>query len=226
MPANRRRASGRNRSRWALLVAAVVVVVVGGCSEDRPSTRPFPEGDRAAAARVANPEATVVDRATRSPTVPGHIYIDAIGVNATVMSLGTEMAPDPFLGGTQVASFVVPPDLVRVGWWSDGPRLGAPGMAVLLGHSQVGGGYAVFNRLSALRDGDSVTVENASGTRRVDLAVSRVVPGIAKNDQTALQTVLADNARTADLAMITCSGNFDSAVSESSENTAVFARIK
>lgn len=213
-------------TRTCLSVVIAALLFVGACTSAEPSARPYPEGDRAAASRPPNPSATPVTSAAGVPIVPGHLYIPSIAVNASVLSLGTEMAPDPFLGGRQVASFVVPPDLARVGWWSDGPRLGGPGMAVLLGHSQVGGGYAVFNRLAELRPGDDVVVENADGTRRVSLEISRVVPGIAKDDDAALQTTLASNARSADIALITCSGRFDASVSESEENTAVFARIR
>ncbi len=162
----------------------------------------------------------------RRPLTPGHIVIPDIGVNASVVALGTTVAPAPFLGGRQVSSFEVPADLSTVGWWRDGVRLGRGGMAVLLGHSQVGGGYAVFNRIGELRPPDEIVVETSDGRQRATAVVTKVVTGIPKDDATALQTTLASNAPSSDLALITCSGPFDTGRSESEQNTAVFARLR
>ena len=209
-----------------LCVPVVAVAVLAGCgAEQVPTTRPYPEGDRIAASRPLNPSAVEVTPSTRRPFVPGHLVIPSIGVNARVDPLGTTVAPDPFLGGKDVTSFEVPADLSTVGWWRDGSRLGDQGMAVLLGHSQVGGGYAVFNRLPQLRIGDELLIETANAGERTTLRVTRVVTGIPKDDESALQAALSTNAQSADLALITCSGPFDTASSESEENTAAFARL-
>ncbi|WP_188488965.1 class F sortase [Williamsia phyllosphaerae] len=214
--------------RWRIRVLgclAVALVSSAACSnESSPSSRPFPAGDSAAASKELDTRKPVVPADEDRPIVPGHLYIPGIAVNSTVLTLGTVVEPDPFLGGRDVTAFEVPPDLARAGWWSDGPRVGAPGMAVLLGHSQVGGGHAVFNRIGELTPGAVVLVDAESGAARLGFEVSTVVRGIAKNDETALQTVLAANAPTSDLALVTCSGPFSSSVSESADNTVVFAR--
>jgi hypothetical protein len=97
------------------------------------------------------------------------------------------MAPVPFLGGQMVPTFAVPPDGSSVGWWAEGPQIDAPGMAIMLGIKQVGGGYAAFNRLDDLHPGDQVTVTDATGSARADFRITRVVPDILKNDPEALR---------------------------------------
>lgn len=154
--------------------------------------------------------------------VPTQLRIPAIGVNAQVVPVGTVMAEAPFLGGQTVSTFGVPPDGSRVGWWSDGPPVGGAGMAVLLGHTQVGGD-AVFNRLGELRLGDAVLVEDAAQGIRGDFRITRVVGGIPKTQPDALQRVLRDNALNAQVALITCGGDFDTASHASVENIVAFA---
>ena len=133
------------------------------------------------------------------------------------------MAPAPFLGGQMVPTFAVPPDGSSVGWWADGPLIGAPGMAILLGHTQVGGGYAVFNRLGELHPGDQVTVSDGTGSARADFDITQVVRDVPKNDPEALRRVLSDNAEGAQLALITCGGDFDVSYRASADNVVAFA---
>lgn len=208
-------------------ILSSILVLLAACSQNAPSTvRPFPEGNSVAASRPLNPSATPVVPTLRAPLTPGYLVIPDIGVNATVVPLGTAVAPAPFLGGREVSSFEVPADLSTVGWWRDGVQLGKGGMAVLLGHSQVGGGYAVFNRIGELRPSAEIFVETSDGRQRATAVVTEVVTGISKDDATALQTALARNAPSSDLALVTCSGPFDTGVSESEQNTVVFARLR
>ena len=133
------------------------------------------------------------------------------------------MAPAPFLGGQTVSTFAVPPDGSSVGWWADGPLVGAPGMAILLGHTRVGGSYAVFNRLGELRPGDQVTVEDGAGSARAEFRITQVVSDVPKDDPEALRKVLSDNAQGAQLALITCGGDFDLGYRASADNIVAFA---
>ena len=154
---------------------------------------------------------------------PAELDIPSIGVTAVVAPVATVMAPAPFLGGQMVPTFAVPPDASSVGWWADGPLVGAPGMAILLGHTKVGGGYAVFNRLGELHPGDQVTVADGTGSARADFRITRVVTGVPKNDPEALRRVLSDNAQSAQLALITCGGDFDLGYRASADNVVAFA---
>lgn len=153
---------------------------------------------------------------------PAQLEIPSIGVTAAVAPVGTVMAPAPFLGGKMVPTFAVPPDGSTAGWWADGPLVGTPGMAIILGHNKIGG-YAVFNRLGELHPGDQVTLADGAGSARADFYITRVVPGVPKNDPDALRRVLSDNAETAQLALITCGGDFDPSYRASADNVVAFA---
>ena len=154
---------------------------------------------------------------------PAELDIPSIGVTAVVAPVATVMAPAPFLGGQMVPTFAVPPDGSSVGWWADGPLVDAPGMAILLGHTQVGGGYAVFNRLGELHPGDQVTVADGTGSARAEFIITGVVPDVPKGDPEALRRVLSDNAQGAQLALITCGGDLDISYRASADNVVAFA---
>lgn len=162
--------------------------------------------------------------ATAPPIIPVEVRIPAIGLDAPVAPVGTVVAAAPFLGGQSVSTFGVPADASGVGWWSDGPMVGGPGMAILLGHTKVGGA-AVFNRLGELRPGDLVSVQGGPGSAAVEFRITGVVSGVPKSSPDALQRVLSDNAATSQLALITCGGYFDQNVRASQENIVAFAAI-
>jgi hypothetical protein len=188
------------------------------------TSAPPPVTTTSAARRTANsakPPAKSQPTTLVSPIVPSHLYAPTIGVNTTVAPKPTEMAHDPFLNKT-VPSFGVPADMYTTTWWSSGPKPGARGMAVLLGHTQIGG-YGVFNKLAHLKSGQAIGVTRGTTTLRFE--VLAVHTGISKKDPTALQTTLAHHPAAARLALLTCSGNFDQGYRESAENTVVFAKL-
>ena len=92
-----------------------------------------------------------------------------------------------------------------------------------LGHTKVGGGYAVFNRLGDLHPGDQVTLADATGSARADFHITGVVLDVPKDDPDALRRVLSDNAQSAQLALITCGGDFDPSYRASADNVVAFA---
>lgn len=155
------------------------------------------------------------------PIVPNHLFVPAINVNTRVIPKPTEMDNDPFLNKT-VPSFGVPDDMYTTTWWSSGPQPGGRGMAVVLGHTQIGG-YGVFNNLGKLKAGDPIGV--ARGTTTLKFDVIAVHTGVSKKDPTALQTLLANHPPQARLALLTCSGYFNQSYRESAANTVVFARL-
>ena len=211
--------SVRTLRALAATSAAIAVISVGGCSAS--STGTIPQGNPAAVARPSN---THSEPATGAID-PGQLYIPAITVNAPIISLPTQMSPDPFQGGKSVSSFGVPPDMARTAWWSDGPRIGSNDMAVVVGHSQIGGGVGVFDNLAKLKPGDEITIESPDGSQRITLHVSEVHPGISKRDPDALQQTLSAHPAAARLALVTCGGTADSTVRENDENVVVFASV-
>lgn len=203
--------------RWASqLVGAVLAVSVAvAVGTGTAWAHPVAGSGNEAPARPVLP-------ATPAEFLPGVVQIPTIGLNAPVAPVGTVIAAAPFLGGTPVSTFGVPPDGSSVGWWSEGPMIGGSGMAILLGHTKVGG-YAVFNRLGDLRPDDLVSVQDKSGVITLDFRITHVVTGVPKSSPDALQRVLSDNASTSQLALITCGGYFDEGFRASEDNIVAFA---
>lgn len=92
---------------------------------------------------------------TASP-LPMRLRITKIGVDAAI---------DP-LGVTSSGEMAVPNGPSTVGWFSEGPRPGDIGTAVIDGHYGrfKNGEGSVFDNLSTLEIGDTISVENAAGT--------------------------------------------------------------
>ncbi|WP_341268247.1 class F sortase [Gordonia malaquae] len=128
---------------------------------------------------------------------------------------------NPFVG-RNVRSFGVPDDMTSVARWSDGPAFSETGMAVVLGHTQIGG-PAVFNNLGSLPIGSEVEIVDRGTSFRY--RVSGHALRVPKTNPMALAHVL-DKARIrADLALITCDGPFDSTARASEDNTIVFGEV-
>ncbi|GEE00511.1 class F sortase [Gordonia spumicola] len=163
---------------------------------------------------------SVVPPSSTGGVVPATIAIPSLQVSARVEPKGTVMEYAKFLG-RDVPSFGVPTDMMDTTWWSDGPRPGSDGMAVILGHTQVGG-PGVFNDISRMRNGDTIVVTAASG-EAVEFSVTRVVADIPKSDPSALNKALTSAPKGSGIALVTCGGRFDSAVDASVDNIVVFA---
>lgn len=224
----------------AAIVLATTAYAIQRGSDDRRDalTRPVPPvltATSAAATRAAvatTPTRSATPRHSARPTRrpqplfapirPLHLYIPSIGVNTSVAPKPTELDRDPFLGRT-VRSFGVPDNMYTTTWWSSGPRPGGRGMAIVLGHTQIGG-YGVFNRLGTLRPGAVIGL--AHGDRVLRFSVITVERGISKRNADGLRNVLANHPPPARLALLTCSGRFNGAVRASAENTVVFARLE
>jgi hypothetical protein len=188
-------------------LALLLVVVL------RPAYAPPAGGGTAQPAAAAQEAAAVV---------PARLAIPAIDVDTAVESRGTVTYDNPFTG-QPVAGYGVPESLATTSWWSDGPQPGSGGMAVVLGHQQ-DGGDAVFNRLHELRDGDEVRIQDAAGTVLRLAVLGAPVTGLDKAT-TALSDTLNGHPADADLALVTCGGEFDGTAGTSTENTVVFASV-
>jgi len=160
--------------------------------------------------------------AATQPIVPAYLVVPSLDLKTTVAPKPTEILPDKFLGGQLVPSFGVPPDsdMVTTTWWSSGPNPGDPGMAIVLGHTQIGS-YGVFNDLGKLKPGSDAFVSDGQAT--LHFSVIRVQERISKKDPTALQAALTNQPTDARLAFVTCSGHFDG--TESEDNTIAFLSL-
>jgi hypothetical protein len=157
------------------------------------------------------------------PIVPARLVIPAIGVDAEVESRGTVSYENPFTG-QQVDGYGVPESMATTSWWSDGPQPGSGQMAVVLGHEDAGGGAAVFDRLTDLHAGDEVRLRAADGGTLALQVLGDPLTGLDKATS-ALADALNGHPEGADVALVTCGGEFDEDAGASEENTVVFASV-
>jgi hypothetical protein len=139
---------------------------------------------------------------------PTSIAIPAIGVHAPIVAVGLQAD-----GAMQL------PDPDQVGWYRLGPRPGAPGPAVLIGHVDNRTGPAVFYRLRQLRPGDEILIGQSDGT------TSRFLVGrLEQHPKTALPTShIFTTAPGQWLRLITCAGRFNHATGHYRDNLIVYA---
>ena len=185
------------------------------------------QGASAAAAPSVTAEATraasaPAARFVRRPIVPTRVRFPAIGVDTTVEHRGTVHYINAFTG-QPVEGYGVPTSMRTTSWWSDGPRPGSGQMAVILGHTQVGG-YGVFNRLGTLRAGEPVYLQDAAGDTFRLQVLGAPLTGLDKSTS-ALADALDGHPANAAVAFVTCGGRFDQSVRQSEENVVVFASL-
>lgn len=125
------------------------------------------------------------------------------------------------LGVGESGALDTPKRYEDVGWWQDGPRPGAEGGAVMVGHLDSPTGPAVFYGLSSLRAGDEVLVDRKDRSRAA-FRVRRV-------EQFPRDRFPSDRVyrRTGPpgLVLITCGGQYDRAAGRYRDNVVVFADL-
>ncbi len=172
--------------------------------------------DGATGAPSAPPARPDTDTAAADPAVakPVSVGIPTIGVTSDLLRLGLND------DGTVEVPPLGPDD--QAGWYERGPAPGDAGPAVLLGHvDSAEHGPGIFFDLGALQPGDEVEVARADGTVAV-FAVDRVERH-PKDDFPTIE-VYGDTAD-AQLRLITCGGDFDSAVRSYEDNVIAFATL-
>lgn len=191
---------------WATGVCAVagVGVLLGAATlqPDRPP-RPAPQ-----AMPVQQGQGASLPRA-----VPARIEIPAIGVDASLLSLGLDgkdgLAVPP-LDHAELAS-----------WYNLGPSPGEAGSAVIVGHVDSAKiGPAVFFNLGKLKPGDVITVSRKDGSRP-EFKVDSVQTYL----KTSFPTQLVYAGEQATLRLITCGGEFDKKTRNYLSNVVVFASL-
>ncbi|WP_367125559.1 class F sortase [Streptomyces phytohabitans] len=115
----------------------------------------------------------------------------------------------------------VPEDPSSIGWWSDGPRPGDPGAAVVVGHVDSATGPAVFHGLSSLRPGNKIAIRRDDGTE-----VVFTVRALRQYEKDSLpgNRVFTTTGPPA-LRLITCGGTYDRERGEYSDNLVVYATL-
>ncbi|PWU57390.1 class F sortase, partial [Micromonospora sp. S4605] len=147
-------------------------------------------------------------------STPTTITIPRIGVDASIISLGTN--PD---GTVQV------PPLERAelaGWYQPGPSPGEVGNAVIVGHVDSAKiGPAVFFSLGALQPGDAITVAREDGQ-----PATFTVESVQRHPKDAFPTELVYGpSDKPGLRVVTCGGVFDEAAGSYPDNVIVLATL-
>lgn len=201
--------SSKRGVRWG--AALLIVTVASGCGHAaKPRSSPRPPSPSAIASSPAASESASVG------FVPDTLQIPSLDIAARVTPKGTETVWDP-VQHVKVTQFGVPTDAASTTWWSDGPKPGEDGVAIILGHS-ARSGNGVFNHLADVAPGADVTV--AGESRTLTYRVLSVVPHIPDADVDALDRVLEKPPPGASLALVTCGGLTKGTWTE---NTVVFA---
>jgi Sortase domain len=201
---------------WKVLARRAALVALVGASLTAVA------GSRAAAVHDGGPVAPVTAgspvgddfrsvRSFQEVAEPVGLRIPGVGVDTPLERLGR--APD--------GSVEVPADFGTAGWFAEGPRPGAAGPAVILGHVDSRSGPAVFFRLAELRSGAEVRVDRADGST-VTFRV-RAVQRVAKSEFPTDRVYGATLEPT--LRLVTCGGSFDRTRESYRDNVIVYADL-
>jgi sortase (surface protein transpeptidase) len=224
-PARRPRVAGWASAVWGaharLLSAAVLsagLLAAGAGAVGLVATHPWSGPSQRLVAKpspVAAPTghavAPVSVAAAAPPPKPVLLTIPAIGVKAPIITLGLNR------NGT----LQVPKTTTVVGWYTNSPRPGAIGSAIIAGHVDSRSGPGVFFWLRAMHPGERIYVRRADGTLAVFTVT--VVRLYAKSQfPTAM---VYGPVPDAELRLITCGGTFDYATGSYLSNVVVYARL-
>ena len=151
--------------------------------------------------------------ASTTPLVPVRLLIPSIGVNAAVEQVGKKA--DGSMG--------TPSKFGDVAWYAPGSAPGQPGNAVIDGHVNNALTTAgVFQHLSQIALGDTITVVNASGT-----PMSFTVTNIEEYPtNTAPAASIFATTGPSQLVLITCDGDWVQSAKSFNQRLVVFASLK
>lgn len=156
----------------------------------------------------APPPPTVSAAAPAQVGLPTAVEIAAIGVSETLVEIGLKGNGD-----------LQTPPFGSVGWYGPGPRPGAAGSALIVGHVHRPGEPDVFARLRELRPGDTVTVRRVDGVTTFVITATEQVP----KEQLPYDRIWpATDA--ALLVLVTCAGEPNPVTRVYPDNTIVYAR--
>lgn len=195
----------------ALAVAAVCLFGIWHTEQIHP---PQPSAASTIPANATHPHSAPPSAVQKPVALPTAVSIPAIGVSHSLATVG--LNPDGTLQVPPLSDVSVP------AWYSGGPRPGAPGPAIIVGHvDSATSGRGVFFDLGALHIGDEVDVARADGTT----ARFRVT-SVTSVPKTAFPTsAVYGNTPDPELRVITCGGQFDRKTGHYLSNTIVFATL-
>jgi sortase (surface protein transpeptidase) len=198
------------RMREIRLALAAALLAAGCAGQPVAAPTPTPEPTRA-----HEPPATATpDPPPPSPPPPAPaadpvaIVVPAIGVDADVVPVGLN-----------ADNSMETPDFGLAGWYTEGPRPGDEGPAVIVAHVDSRSGPDVFYRLRDLTPGDEIAVEQADGR-----SATFVVESMEQTDKDDLPVdrIWNDTDQPV-LRLITCGGIFDRSIGHYEDNIIVYA---
>ncbi|MFD3516233.1 class F sortase [Streptomyces sp. NPDC058657] len=146
---------------------------------------------------------------------PMGVHIPSLGITAPVITRGLD-----------TTGAVDPPPYERpgaVGWFRDGTRPGASGVALLVGHVDTKSKPAVFYGLSSARPGEKVKITGADGS--VTEFTIDDVQVFSREKFDAKRVYGAREDGRAELRLITCGGTYDHAARAYTANVVVSAYL-
>lgn len=151
-----------------------------------------------------------------SPSIPTTISIPSANITSELKTVGTTTS-----GGIDTPKG---DDFDKAAWFDGSPAPGQYGASVIVGHVdsyESDGSASVFYNLHTLKPGDPVSIARQDGrTVRFEVYALRQY----SREHIPADDVYLPHSDTAELRLITCSGTFDTATGEYSDNIVVFAR--
>jgi sortase (surface protein transpeptidase) len=214
--------------RWSVAALTAGILVVGAGTAgliathghtstvhlaSRPSTVPAPTSPEFSPVpnQTAQPPGGMSGNS--QPALPVKLTIPSIGVKTSLIHLGLQAN-----GSLQVPSLA---QVNEAGWYTESPRPGAIGAAVIAGHVDTYHGAAVFYWLRNLKPGAKVYVTRADGTI-AEFSVTRV----QEYPKAAFPTsIVYGGEPDAELRLITCGGTFDSTTGHYLSNVIAYATL-
>lgn len=148
---------------------------------------------------------------------PTSLSIPAVGITSDLTTVGKTAT-----GGIDTPKA---PDFDKAAWYHDSPSPGQYGASVIVGHVDSyanGDGPSVFYALHKVKTGDQVTVSRDDGSTVTFKVYAMREYG---REKVPPQQVYDPHTGNAELRLITCSGTFDTASGEYTDNTVVFASM-
>jgi sortase (surface protein transpeptidase) len=183
------------------LLLAAAVLALAGCGVP-PAEAPPTETPPAVEPRWEDPP----------EAEPTAIRITALAVTSSLIPLGTD----------QDGAIIVPEQAGQASWWTDSPRPGDVGPAVILGHINLAGEQGVFARLGELKPGDIVSIGQATGN--VVLFAVYKTEQYPKQDFTRWRERALGNRPGPELRLISCGGLLNTTTRHYDDNIIVYAR--
>jgi hypothetical protein len=161
--------------------------------------------------------ADIKEQAATSPltlprSMPTHITIRSQNIDVDIIPVDRDSN----------GAIAMPPTLDWVaGWYDLSPTPGELGPSVIVGHVDTYEGISVFWNLRYVLPGDSVAITRTDGN-----TANFTVTALQEYDQANFPTATVyGNTSDAELRIITCGGEFDTATGHYTQNTVVYAKL-